>query len=197
MQPARPPQTMEPGEGRAASPPGVPPSGAFWIPGKPGRDRKWCASGIDCGEAVEISMLHLDCLSNGIELGPTTPVNLDPGRLWPSHCRQAVNPSPHGAPTQKSDDSWNANTAWTKQRSIVPEEAQTPKIDSQLVQWGVAMKGGTVRKLLLRMLRDGQLQRDVERTYIGTDATLRPALPGALFAAGRLNPRTMCWRNDI
>ena len=50
---------------------------------------------------------------------------------------------------------------------------------------GAAMKGGTVRKLLFRMVRDGQLQRDVERTYIGTDATLRPALAGALFAAGK------------
>ena len=58
------------------------------------------------------------------------------------------------------------------------------------------MKGGTVRKLLLRIVRDGQLQRDVERTNIGTDAMLRPALLSTLFAAGRLNARTMCWRND-
>ncbi len=34
------------------------------------------------------------------------------------------------------------------------------------------MKGGTVRKLLLRMLRDGQLQRGVEETNSITDATL-------------------------
>ena len=73
-------------------------------------------------------MLHLDCLSNGIELGPTTPVNLDPGRLWPSHCRQAVNPSPHGAPTQKSDDSWNANTAWTLPPCKDTREAAAVKV---------------------------------------------------------------------
>ena len=34
------------------------------------------------------------------------------------------------------------------------------------VQWGAAMKGGTVRKLLVCMLRDGQLQRGVEETNV-------------------------------
>ena len=82
-------------------------------------------------------MLHLDCLSNGIELGPTTPVNLDPGRLWPSHCRQAVNPSPHGAHTQKSDDSWNANTAWTKQRSMVSQEVRLRRSTVSLFSGGL------------------------------------------------------------
>ena len=34
--------------------------------------------------------------------------------------------------------------------------SQTPKIDSQLVQWVAAMKGGAAPKLLLRMVRDGR-----------------------------------------
>ena len=49
---------------------------------------------------------------------------------------------------------------------------------------GAAVKGGTIRKLLLRMLRDGQLQRGVEETNVATDATLGPDHRGEL--TGRL-----------
>ena len=77
-----------------------------------------------------------------------------------------------------------------KQRSTVLQEVRFRRST-------VSMKGCTVRKLLLRMPRDAQLQRDVEGRYVATDATLRPPLPGDLFAAGKPDPRTMCCRNDI
>ena len=72
---------MEPGRAARPHPQEFPHPAYFGFLENPDAIEKWCASGIDCGEAVEISMLHLDCLSNGIELGPTTPVNLAPGQV--------------------------------------------------------------------------------------------------------------------